>query len=73
MVLMSAASPPRYALQTYNGHQLEIKSLAIGWQVIITRDGAYVSNGNVEGSLPTALEEARKSIDAQVTEPSPLN
>jgi hypothetical protein len=57
-------------VQTYCGHQLEIKSLPLGWQVIVTRDGAYVSNGDIEDDLPAALKEAHRSIDARVTEPA---
>jgi hypothetical protein len=62
-VLMNTASPPRYESHTYSGHQLEIKSLAVGWQVIVTKDGGYVSNGDIKGDLATALEEAHEFID----------
>ena len=62
-VLMSAAGPPRFESQTYGGHQLEIKSLPLGWQVIVTKNGAYVSNGHIEEDLATALEEAHSFID----------
>ena len=62
-VLMSAAGPPRIESQTYGGHQLEIKSLPVGWQVIVTKNGAYVSNGHIEEDLTAALEEAHSFID----------
>ena len=60
---MNSASPPRYESHTYGGHQLEIKSLPVGWQVIVTKDGGYVSNGDIKEDLATALEEAHDFID----------
>jgi len=63
-VLIRAASPPRHESQTYGDHQLEIKSLAVGWQVIVTRNGAYVSNGHIKDDLATALEDAHAFIDS---------
>ena len=62
-VLMNSAAPPRYALRSYGSHQLEIKSLPDGWQVIVTKDGGYVSNGHIKDDLATALNEAHEFID----------
>jgi hypothetical protein len=60
---MNSAAPPRYETRTYNNHQLEIKSLPVGWQVIVTKNGRYVSNGLIKEDLATALEEAQDFID----------
>jgi hypothetical protein len=60
---MNSAPPPRYETRTYSGHQLEIKSLPAGWQVIVTKGGGYVSNGAIKEDLAAALDEAHAFID----------
>jgi hypothetical protein len=60
---MRRVEPPRHESQTYRGYQLEVKSLSVGWQVIITKDGAYVSNGNIKSDMKVALDEAHAIID----------
>lgn len=62
-VLMGAALPQRFESQTYGGYQLEIKQLPTGWQIIVTKDGAFVSNGPIKDDMATALDEARGVID----------
>ena len=32
---------------SYRGYDLEQKTLMVGWQITITKDGNFVHNGNV--------------------------
>jgi len=53
---------------SYRGYDLEQKTLMVGWQVTITRDGKFVRNGNVTKELNTAMEEAEKFVDRILAE-----
>jgi hypothetical protein len=53
---------------SYRGYDLEQKTLMVGWQITITRDGKFVHNGSVTKSLTSAMEEAEKYIDRAITE-----
>jgi hypothetical protein len=47
----------------YRGYDLEQKTLMVGWQITITRDGKFVRNGTVTKELSAAMDEAEKFID----------
>ena len=53
---------------SYRGYDLEQKTLMVGWQITITKDGRFVYNGNVTTSASAALEEAKKFVDRAITE-----
>ena len=48
---------------SYRGYDLEQKTLMVGWQITITRDGKFVRNGTVTKNLTDAVNEAEKFID----------
>jgi len=48
---------------SYRGYDFEQKTLMVGWQIIITRDGKFVRNGSVTKDLAFARDEAEKFID----------
>jgi len=48
---------------SYRGYDLEQKTLMVGWQITITKDGKFVRNGNVTNSLTSAVDEAEKFVD----------
>jgi len=68
---MKVIVPERHEPQTYRGYHLEVKSISVGWQVIITKDECYVSNGRIKGDLEIALEEARAAIDSRLDDVVP--
>ena len=45
--------------------------MSVGWQVIITKDECYVSNGRIKANLEIALEEARADIDSRLDDVAP--
>jgi hypothetical protein len=47
----------------YRGYELEEKTLMVGWQITITKDGKFVRNGSVVQQLTAALDEARSLVD----------
>jgi len=53
---------------SYRGYDLEQKTLMVGWQVTITRDGKFVRNGNVTKELNTAMEETERFVDRILAE-----
>jgi hypothetical protein len=53
---------------SYRGYDLEQKTLMVGWQVTITRDGNFVRNGTVTKELSSAMEEAEKFVDRALAE-----
>lgn len=53
---------------SYRGYDLEQKTLMVGWQITITRDGKFVRNGNVTKVLSAAVEEAEKFVDRVLAE-----
>jgi|GEM_PF-3138281 len=53
---------------SYRGYDLEQKTLMVGWQITITKDGKFVRNGSVTKSLTSALDEAEKFVDRVVAE-----
>jgi hypothetical protein len=53
---------------SYRGYDLEQKTLMVGWQITITRDGKFVRNGNVTKELSTAMKEAEKFVDRILAE-----
>lgn len=52
----------------YRGHDLEEKTLMVGWQITITKDGKFVHNRSVTKSLTAAGDEAEKVVDHAVAE-----
>jgi len=48
---------------SYRGYDLEQKTLMVGWQITITKDGKFVRNGDVTSSLTSAVDEAEKFVD----------
>lgn len=52
----------------YRGYELEQKTLMVGWQVTITKDGRFVRNGSVMKNLTAAVEEAEKFVDGLLTD-----
>ena len=65
-VQMKVIAPERHEPQAYRGYHLEVKSMSIGWQVIITKDESYVSNGLVKANLEAAIAEAHAAIDSRL-------
>jgi len=53
---------------SYRGYDLEQKTLMVGWQVTITKDGNFVHNGTVANSLDSALAEAENFVDRTIRE-----
>jgi hypothetical protein len=62
-VKAAQAQPQRHEFQSYQGYQLEVKPLLVGWQVIVTKDGSYVSNGGINTDMKIAVDEAHAMID----------
>jgi hypothetical protein len=52
----------------YRGYDLEQKTLMVGWQITITKDGKFVHNGSVTKSLGSAVDEAEKFVDRAIAE-----
>ena len=52
----------------YRGYDLEHKTLMVGWQITITKDGKFVNNGSVTKNLPSAVAEAEKFVDRVIAE-----
>ena len=48
----------------YRGYDLEQKTLMVGWQITITKDGKFVHNGRVTSKLDAAMDDAHAYIDA---------
>jgi ABC-type proline/glycine betaine transport system ATPase subunit len=56
----------------YRGYDLEEKTLMVGWQITITKDGKFVRNGTVSKQLATAMDEAQKFVDGIIADiPAP--
>jgi hypothetical protein len=53
---------------TYRGYDLEEKTLMVGWQITITKDGKFVRNGTVSKQLVIAIDEAQKIVDSIIAE-----
>lgn len=53
---------------SYRGYDLEQKTLMVGWQITITKDGRFVRNGTVAKSLVAAMDEAEKFVDRVLAE-----
>ena len=52
---------------SYRGYDLEQKTLMVGWQITITKDGKFVHNGSVTKELAAAMDEAKKFVDCILT------
>jgi hypothetical protein len=52
----------------YRGYDLEQKTLMVGWQITITKDGKFVHNGSVTKTLAAAVDEAEKFVDRAIAE-----
>ena len=50
----------------YRGYDLEQKSMVVGCQVIITKRGTFVRNGNILKEMKDALAQARAYIDTLI-------
>lgn len=53
---------------SYRGYELEQKTLMVGWQITITKDGKFVRNGSVVQQLTAAMDEAQKFVDGVIAE-----
>jgi hypothetical protein len=53
---------------SYRGYDLEEKTLMVGWQITITKNGKFVHNGSVAKSLTAARDEAEKFVDRAIAE-----
>ena len=53
---------------SYRGYDLEQKTLMVGWQITITKDGKFVNNGSVTKNLLSAVAEAEKFVDQAIAE-----
>jgi ABC-type proline/glycine betaine transport system ATPase subunit len=57
----------------YRGYDLEEKTLMVGWQITITKDGKFVRNGTVAKQLAAATDEAQKFVDGIIADiPAPV-
>ena len=52
---------------TYRGYDFEQKTPMIGWQAAITKCGKFVRDGTVTTNLVSALNEAEKFVDRDLT------
>ena len=52
---------------TYRGYELEEKTMKVGCQIIILKDGAYVRNSSVVKDMKDAIAEAQAYIDGLLT------
>jgi hypothetical protein len=50
----------------YRGYDLEQKSLMVGWQITITKDGSFIRNSSIVKELSIAVDEAHTYIDDQI-------
>ena len=53
---------------SYRGYDMEQKTLMVGWQITITKDGKFVHNGSVTKSLTSAVDDAEKFVDRAIAE-----
>jgi hypothetical protein len=53
----------------YRGYHLEKKTLMVGWQITITKDGVFIRNGSVLKEPGAAVVEAQVYIDGLLTPP----
>ena len=57
----------------YRGYELEEKTLMVGWEITITKDGKFVRNGAVSKQLAAATDEAQKFVDGIIADiPAPV-
>ncbi len=47
----------------YRGYHLEQKTLLVGCQITITKDGTFIRNSSVLKDMKAAIAEARAYID----------
>lgn len=47
----------------YRGYELEQKTLMVGWQIAITKEGAFVQNGGIFQHAQDALDDAQHFVD----------
>jgi hypothetical protein len=62
------SQPALKGAMTYRGYDLEQKTLMVGWQITITKDGKFVRNGTVTTNLVSALNEAERFVDRDLAE-----
>jgi hypothetical protein len=53
----------------YRGYHLEEKTLMVGWQITITKDGTFVRNGSIFKGASEAIAEAQALIDSLLAPP----
>ena len=53
----------------YRGYEFEEKHLLVGWQVIVTKDDAFVQNGSIMKDLESAMAEAHAYVDQLIEKP----
>jgi hypothetical protein len=55
----------------YRGYELEQKTLMVGWQVTITKDGRFARNSIVSQKLETAVSDAHQIVDGLIAAAPP--
>ena len=50
----------------YRGYELEQKTLMVGWQITITKDGRFARNSIVSQKLETAVEDAHNIVNGLI-------
>jgi hypothetical protein len=48
---------------SYRGYDLQQKTLTVGWQIAITKEGKFIGNGTVTTNLAAAIQDAEKFVD----------
>jgi hypothetical protein len=48
----------------YRGYDLEQKTLIVGCQVIVTKNGSFVRNGSILKEMKDAMAEAQAYVDS---------
>ena len=50
----------------YRGYELEEKTMAVGYQVVVMKDGNFVRNSSVVKDQKSALAEAHAYVDSLI-------
>jgi hypothetical protein len=57
---------------TYRDHHLELKSLMVGWQVTITKDGSVLTHTSITDTREAASAEAQGYVDTSLLQAKTL-
>ena len=50
----------------YRGYELEEKTMAVGWQIVVMKDGKFVRNSSVLKDQKAVLAEAHAYVDSLI-------